>query len=419
MGIFPHRMDSIRKISILPEEILEESWRYPPDERGRYGRFGGQFVPETLIPALKELEGNARSAFSEKEFFREWLSILEAYAGRPTPITHAVHLSQRVGAEIYLKREDLAFTGAHKINNTLGQGLLTLRMGKRKVIAETGAGQHGVATATASAFLGLKARIFMGELDTQRQALNVFRMRLLGAEVIPVTSGTRTLKDATSEALRAWVTHVRDTHYLLGSAVGPHPFPWIVRTFQSVIGLEAKKQMEIIGKEPDLIVACVGGGSNSIGIFHPFRDTPAELWGIEAGGEGLDRAHGASLTRGTPGILHGSFSKVLLAEGGQIASAHSVSAGLDYPGVGPELAHLQEIGRANFTAVTDEEAISAFQILSQEEGIIPALESAHTIAWILKRPWGKGKPVILVCLSGRGDKDVETVERWLRSQKNG
>jgi tryptophan synthase beta chain len=313
---------------------------------------------------------------------------------------------------VWIKREDLNHTGAHKINQTIAQALLTRRMGKKRVIAETGAGQHGVATATAAALLGLECVVFMGEQDVRRQELNVFRMQLLGAEVRPVSSGTRTLKDALNEALREWVTSVRDTHYVLGTAAGPHPFPWMVRAFQDIIGLEAREQLQERGVVPDIVVACVGGGSNAIGLMHPFRDSAARLVGVEAAGEGLDGRHGASISRGAPGILHGSLSMLLSTSSGQVQEAHSISAGLDYPGVGPELAHLHEIGRAEFAAIPDDEALAALRRLAELEGIIPALESAHAVAWILRRPWPqRSRPRILLGLSGRGDKDVQQVSQ--------
>jgi tryptophan synthase beta chain len=403
---------------IIPiREFQDSVYSHPPSKEGRFGEFGGRFVPETLIYALEELTEAFESFIKKRGSVGEYFSLLTTFAGRPTPITYARNLSKEVGAEVFLKREDLAFTGAHKINNTLGQGLLTLHMGKKRVIAETGAGQHGVAVATAASLLKLKCTVFMGEEDVKRQALNVFRMKILKAEVVPVLSGTRTLKDATNSALRAWVTWVRDTHYILGSAVGPHPFPWIVRSFQSVIGLECKKQMEDLKKKPDIVVACVGGGSNGIGIFHPYRDDDVELIGVEALGEGEEGRHGASLTLGKKGILHGSHSLVLTTSTGQIQPAHSISAGLDYPGVGPELAYLKQTGRLKTIGVTDEEALSAFLRLTELEGIIPALESAHGIAWLFRRSWGGGKPVILVNLSGRGDKDVETVYKILSRKK--
>lgn len=385
---------------------------HAPTPEGYFGGFGGRFVPETLMPAVLELTDEFQRAFQDDDFLLQWYGLLETYVGRPSQLTYAENLSREAGAEIWLKREDLNHTGAHKINNTIAQALLTQRMGKKRVIAETGAGQHGVATATAAAKLGLACTVFMGREDTERQALNVFRMQLMGAEIRPVDSGTKTLKDATNEALREWVTRVRDTHYIIGSAVGPHPFPYMVRAFQSIIGYEAKLQCQQIGLKPDVVVACVGGGSNSTGIFHPFRDDDCELVGIEAGGLGpAPGQHGASLGYGEPGILHGSLSAILSTPSGQIQPAHSISAGLDYPGVGPELAHLQEIGRARFENVGDAEALAAFRKMSELEGIIPALESAHAIAWVLRNNWGKRKPTVIVNLSGRGDKDVQQVSK--------
>ncbi len=382
-----------------------------PRGRGRFGPFGGQFVPETLMPALEELEQAYRAARRDPAFRKDLAQILSRYVGRPTPITAAERLSEAVGARVYLKREDLCHTGAHKINNTVGQLLLARRMGKQRVIAETGAGQHGVATATAAALLGIKAEIYMGAEDVARQALNVYRMRLLGAEVHTVTSGSRTLKDATNEAIRDWVTNVRHTYYAIGSVVGPHPYPTMVRDFQAVIGREARRQMLAAGGLPTHVVACVGGGSNAMGIFHAFRRDPVALVGVEAAGEGLDTPrHAASLSAGTPGVLHGAFSYLLQDGDGQIRLAHSVSAGLDYPGVGPEHAHLASTGRAEYHAVSDADALAAFHELSRLEGIIPALESAHAVAWVWSRrgQWPAGARV-LINLSGRGDKDVEQV----------
>ncbi len=384
-----------------------------PGGRGRFGPFGGQFVPETLMPALAELEYAYRAARQDPAFRQELAHILSRYVGRPTPITAAERLSEAVGAAVYLKREDLCHTGAHKINNTVGQLLLARRMGKTRVIAETGAGQHGVATATAAALLGLRAEIYMGAEDVDRQALNVYRMRLLGAEVHTVTSGSRTLKDATNEAIRDWVTNVRHTYYAIGSVVGPHPYPTMVRDFQAVIGREARRQMLALGGPPTHVVACVGGGSNAMGIFHAFRRDPVALVGVEAAGEGLHSArHAASLSAGTPGVLHGALSYLLQDADGQIRLAHSVSAGLDYPGVGPEHAHLAATGRAQYEAVTDDAALAAFHELSRLEGVIPALESAHAVAWVYSRRghWPNGAR-ILVNLSGRGDKDVDQVAR--------
>lgn len=388
-----------------------------PDERGYYGEFGGRFVPETIIPALDELEEAYADAMADPEFHKELAYLQRTYTGRPTPITHAKRLSEYLGgAQIYLKREDLAHTGAHKINNALGQGLLAKRMGKKRIIAETGAGQHGVGTATAMALLGLECHVYMGTVDIARQQPNVFRMKLLGAEVIPVESGSKTLKDAINEAMRDWVTNVDSTFYCLGSALGPHPYPMIVRDFQSVIGTEAREQIqEIAGRLPDVAMACVGGGSNAIGLFHAFRDDEdVELIGIEAGGHGIKSgehaARFADLNISRPGILHGTRSYVMQNEDGQIMETHSVSAGLDYPSVGPEHAHLRSLERAFYTMATDEEALEAFQKLSKLEGIIPALESSHAVAEVIKRaPKMSKDSVILVNLSGRGDKDLDTV----------
>ena len=382
------------------------------DETGAFGPFGGQFVPETLMPALAELEEAWAAAQTDDEFGAELGQMLRDYVGRETPLTFAPRLSERLGgAQIYLKREDLAHTGAHKINNALGQALLALRMGKRRIIAETGAGQHGVATATACARFGLECIVYMGAEDVRRQALNVFRMRLLGAEVIPVDSGARTLKDAINEAIRDWVTNVRSTYYLIGSAIGPHPYPLIVRELQSVIGSESRDQMRAAtGRLPDVAIACVGGGSNAIGLFHPLLDDPVRLIGVEAAGEGLERRHAATLSGGSPGVLHGTRTYVLQDRHGQITEAHSISAGLDYPGVGPEHAWLMLSERAEYVSVTDEEALEALQLLSETEGIIPALETAHAIAWAAKlAPTMRPDQTILIGLSGRGDKDVEIV----------
>lgn len=391
-------------------------YRYEVPRGGRFGRFGGRYVPETLMEALRKLEENYLRYKDDPGFRSELDGLLRDYAGRPTPLYYAENLSRRIGgAKIYLKREDLLHGGAHKVNNTLGQGLLAKKMGKRRVIAETGAGQHGVATAMACAALGLRAEIYMGEVDMERQRINVFRMKLLGAEVHPVSSGSKTLKDAINEALRDWVTNVEDTYYLLGSCVGPHPYPMIVRDFQSVIGRETREQ--ILGAEgrlPDYIVACVGGGSNAIGIFHPFiGDEDVKLIGVEAGGEGPELGkHSASLTRGMEGILHGAYTYLLQDEDGQIAPTHSVAAGLDYPAVGPEHAYLKDIGRAMYLTVSDEEAVKAFLTLSKTEGIIPALESAHALAYAMRLAEKCSKDsIIIVNLSGRGDKDLETVLR--------
>ena len=389
------------------------------DETGAFGPFGGQFVPETLMPALAELEAAWAAAQADDEFGAELGQMLCDYVGRETPLTFAPRLSERLGgAQIYLKREDLAHTGAHKINNALGQALLALRMGKRRIIAETGAGQHGVATATACARFGLECIVYMGAEDVRRQALNVFRMRLLGAEVIPVDSGARTLKDAINEAIRDWVTNVRSTYYLIGSAIGPHPYPLIVRELQSVIGSESRDQMRAAtGRLPDVAIACVGGGSNAIGLFHPLLDDPVRLIGVEAAGEGLERRHAATLSGGSPGVLHGTRTYVLQDRHGQITEAHSISAGLDYPGVGPEHAWLMLSERAEYVSVTDEEALEALQLLSETEGIIPALETAHAIAWAAKlAPTMRPDQTILIGLSGRGDKDVEIVRDALAAR---
>jgi tryptophan synthase beta chain len=385
-----------------------------PDARGRYGDYGGQFAPVTVMPALAELEAAYHEARRDPAFTAELDGLLARYVGRPTPTYHAARLSRQLGgAQIYLKREDLAHTGAHKINSALGQGLLAKRMGKRRIIAETGAGQHGVATATVCALLGLECVVYMGEIDVARQSLNVFRMKLLGATVVPVASGSRTLKDATNEAIRDWVTNVRTTYYIIGSVVGMHPYPLIGRDFQSVIGREARRQMlELAGRLPDYVLACVGGGSNAMGIFHPFvADAAVKLVGVEAGGHGLATGrHAASLTAGRPGVLHGARSYLLQDEDGQVVETHSISAGLDYPGVGPEHAYLKDSGRAEYVAVTDAEALDAFQRLCRAEGIIPALEPSHALAHALKlAPTLASDQIILVNLSGRGDKDINTV----------
>jgi tryptophan synthase beta chain len=385
----------------------------PPrsDRPGYFGAFGGRFVPETLVFALDELERAWVAAWADPAFHAELDGLLADYVGRPSPLTHVPRLSEEAGVELWLKREDLNHTGAHKINNTLGQVLLALRMGKRRIIAETGAGQHGVATATACARFGLECVVFMGTEDTRRQALNVYRMRLLGAEVVEVDAGTRTLKDATNAAIRDWVTSVETTHYVIGSVVGPHPYPTLVRELQAVIGREARAQaLERWGALPQAAIACVGGGSNAIGLFHAFLDDPVDLYGVEAAGEGLERRHAATLSRGRPGILHGARSYLLQDAGGQVAGAHSVAAGLDYPGVGPEHSALKDSGRVTYLAVGDADALAAFHRLSELEGIIPAVESAHAIAALLQRPplVAPGSRVI-ACLSGRGDKDVEAV----------
>jgi tryptophan synthase beta chain len=394
------------------------AWDAYPNERGWFGEFGGRFVPETLMHPLEELTEAFEQAIRDPQFHAELEGLLRDYVGRPTPLYFARRLTEYLGgAKIYLKREDLAHTGAHKINNTIGQALLTKRMGKPRVIAETGAGQHGVATATAAALLGLECVIYMGELDMERQRLNVFRMKLLGAEVVPVRSGSRTLKDAINEALRDWVTNVRTTHYILGSVTGPHPFPKMVRYFQSVIGREAKQQiLEQEGRFPDFVVACVGGGSNAIGIFWEFLPyEQVKLIGVEAAGKGLETGeHAASLCAGTVGVLHGAKTFVLQDDDGQIRDTHSISAGLDYPGVGPEHAFLKATGRASYVAVTDDEALEAFELLAKLEGILPALEPAHALAYAFKLARQLPKEaIILVNLSGRGDKDVEVVMKAL------
>jgi tryptophan synthase beta chain len=388
-----------------------------PDARGHFGRYGGRFVPEALIAALDELADAYTSARSDPAFTARLDGLLADYTGRPSPITEVPRLSEHAhGARIVLKREDLNHTGSHKINNVLGQALLTVRMGKPRVIAETGAGQHGVATATACALLGLECVVYMGEVDTERQALNVARMRLLGAEVVPVKTGSRTLKDAINEALRDWVTNVDHTHYLLGTVAGPHPFPVMVRDFHRVIGLEAREQMLArYGQLPDAVAACVGGGSNAIGIFHPFIDDPGvRLVGFEAAGDGVDTSrHAATLSAGEPGMLHGALSYLLQDSDGQTIETHSISAGLDYPGVGPEHAWLKDTGRAEYRPITDAQAMEAFQLLSRTEGIIPAIESAHAVAGALQlgAELDDGA-LLLVNLSGRGDKDVDTAVKW-------
>ena len=379
----------------------------------RFGKFGGRYVPETLIPAIDELERAYDESREDPTFVAELDRMLTTYVGRPSALSDAPRFSELVGAPVWLKREDLNHTGAHKINNTVGQVLLARRMGKRRIIAETGAGQHGVATATVCARFGLECVVYMGEEDMRRQELNVFRMRLMGASVVAVSSGTRTLKDATTEAIRDWVTNVHDTYYIIGSVVGPAPYPRMVRDFQSVIGREARAQMlSAAGRLPKTVVACVGGGSNAIGAFHAFvGDRDVELIGVEAAGEGLESGHhSASLARGRPGVLHGSYSYLLQDEHGQVHPAHSISAGLDYPGVGPEHSYLKDIGRAQYVAVSDRDALSGFQLLSRLEGIIPALETAHAVSWIAanKGRWQPDEPVLL-CVSGRGDKDVAQV----------
>ena len=386
-----------------------------PDDKGRFGQFGGRYVPETLMPALAELTEAWEEAREDTAFQEELAQLLRDYVGRPTPVHHARRLTEYAGgAEIYLKREDLAHTGAHKINNALGQGLLAKRMGKRRIVAETGAGQHGVATATVCALLDMECVVYMGEEDMRRQAPNVYRMGMLGADVRPVTAGSRTLKEAISETIRDWVTNVRDTHYIIGSVVGPHPYPMMVRDLQAVIGRESREQMLAqAGRLPDAVVACVGGGSNSIGQFHVFiPDESVRLIGVEAAGEGVETGrHAASIGGGSVGVLHGSMSYIVQDGDGQIHETHSISAGLDYPGIGPEHAWLRESGRAEYVSITDDEAVAAFRLTCELEGIIPALESSHAVAYAvqtLAADLGKGG-IALVCMSGRGDKDMGTI----------
>jgi tryptophan synthase beta chain len=385
-----------------------------PDKNGHFGQFGGRYVPETLMPALLELEKAYEYYRRDREFREEYEYYLRQYVGRPNPLYFAEKLTNKLGgARIYLKREDLNHTGAHKVNNTIGQGLLAKRMGKKRVIAETGAGQHGVATATIAALFGMTCEVFMGEEDTRRQALNVFRMRLLGATVTPVTAGTATLKDAMNEAMRNWVTTIADTFYVIGTVAGPHPYPMMVRDFQAVIGKEVKKQhRKLEGRLPDYLVACVGGGSNALGLFYPFmKDKGVRMIGVEAAGHGIATGrHAAPLCAGSPGILHGNLTYLLQDQHGQITHAHSISAGLDYPGVGPEHSWLKDIGRAEYVSVTDDEALEGFRMLTQEEGIMPALESSHAIAYLMKlAPKLSKETTIVACLSGRGDKDIHTV----------
>lgn len=388
-----------------------------PDKRGHFGQYGGRFVPETLMPALMELEKAYRRIGRDADFRRELAWYLGHFVGRPTPLYMAQQLTEVLGGpRIFLKREDLAHTGAHKINNTVGQGLLARRMGKTRLIAETGAGQHGVATATVAALFGLECHVYMGSEDVERQELNVFRMKLLGAEVIPVDSGSRTLKDAINEAIRDWVTHVRDTYYVIGSVVGPHPYPVMVRDFQAVIGREIRDQiLQAEGRLPHSLLACVGGGSNAMGTFYPFLSDEVEMIGVEGGGLGTDTdQHAATLGRGTPGVLHGSMSYLLQDENGQILPAHSVSAGLDYPGVGPEHSYLKSTGRVTYMDATDEEALRAFRLLSETEGILPALEPAHAVAALLKMGKRLREKLVVLTLSGRGDKDVQVVAETVR-----
>lgn len=390
-------------------------------KKGRYGEFGGQYVPETLMHALLELEKGFTEAIHDQAFLEEYHRILKEYSGRPTPVTHCARLTKEVGgAQIFLKREDLNHTGAHKINNAVGQALLARRMGKRKMIAETGAGQHGVATATVAAYFGMPCKVFMGAVDVKRQALNVFRMKLLGAEVIPVNGGNGTLKDAINEALRYWAANVEDTAYIDGSVVGPHPYPLMVRDFQRIIGDEARAQMlEKTGKLPDAVCACVGGGSNAMGLFTAFLKDPVTLYGAEAGGKGTDTdQHAATLTKGSLGVIHGAMTYLLQDSDGQIIAPYSISAGLDYPGIGPEHAYLAKSGRAHYEAITDDEAIDALLILSKLEGILPALESAHGLALAMKKAKAmRPDQTMLVNLSGRGDKDVRTVLSYLADRE--
>ena len=387
-----------------------------PDERGLFGEYGGRYVAETLMHALDELTQLYAQASADPDFQREFHEDLASYVGRPTPLYFAQNLTAHIGgAAVYLKREDLNHTGAHKINNTIGQALLAKRMGKPRIIAETGAGQHGVATATIAARLGLKCQVYMGSDDVQRQSLNVYRMKLLGADVIPVQSGSRTLKDAMNEAMRDWVTNVEDTHYIIGTVAGPHPFPTLVRDFQAVIGQEARTQcLQQCGRLPDTLVACVGGGSNAIGLFYPFiNDSDVRIVGVEAGGKGIATGeHAAPLNDGVPGVLHGNRTYLMENSDGQIASTHSISAGLDYPGVGPEHSHLKDIGRAEYSSVTDEEALAAFDTLNSTEGILPALESSHALAWVMREASAMSKDdIVIVNLSGRGDKDILTIAK--------
>ncbi len=383
-----------------------------PDDAGRFGAYGGRFAPETLMGPLDDLEAAFVEAWDDTGFRLELEKWLTDFVGRPTPLHRAPRLSDEIGVDVWLKREDLAHTGAHKINNAIGQVLLARRMGKSRIIAETGAGQHGVATATAAAAMGAECVVYMGEVDIERQALNVARMRLLGTEVVPVASGAGTLKDAVNEALREWVASVETTHYVIGSVVGPHPFPWIVRQLQRVIGDECLLQMA--GQEPEVVVACVGGGSNAMGVFYPFANTAAELVGIEAAGDGVETGrHGASLGAGSPGILHGSRTYLLQDADGQVEEAHSISAGLDYPGVGPEHAYFLDAGLARYESITDAEALEGVQLLARLEGIIPALESAHAVAWVAKARQELAGRRVLINLSGRGDKDMDQITRGL------
>ena len=398
----------------MTSEVTPELFSTVPDAAGRFGRFGGKFVAETLMSALADLEQLYADLKDDPAFQREFDLDLAHYVGRPSPLYEAARLSDDIGgARIFLKREDLNHTGAHKVNNTIGQALLAKYMGKKRVIAETGAGQHGVASATVAARLGLECHVFMGEEDIRRQALNVYRMKLLGAHVVSVTSGSRTLKDAMNEAMRDWVTHIDDTFYIIGTVAGPHPYPMLVRDFQSVIGREARAQsLAQTGKLPDALVACVGGGSNAIGLFHPFlQDASVAMYGVEAGGKGLETGeHAAPLNEGKVGVLHGNRTYLMCDDDGQINETHSISAGLDYPGVGPEHAYLKDIGRATYSSATDVEAMEAFRMMNKSEGILAALETSHALAWVVKNaPKMKESEIILVNLSGRGDKDILTV----------
>jgi tryptophan synthase beta chain len=396
---------------MVKKKVIKPKYSYP-DARGYFGEYGGRFVPETLMNALRELEELYTTARHDRVFQKELKEMLHSFAGRPTPMTLAVRLSEHYGrGKIYLKREDLCHTGAHKINNTIGQVLLAKRSGKKRIIAETGAGQHGVATATVAAKFGLQCVVYMGEEDIHRQELNVYRMKMLGAEIVTVTSGSRTLKDATSEAIRDWVSNVESSFYIIGSVVGPHPYPMMVRDFQSVIGIETRSQIKALeGREPSILLVCVGGGSNAIGMFYPFLDTDVRMIGVEAAGLGLKTSkHAATLTKGKPGVLHGSLSYLLQDEYGQVTVAHSISAGLDYPGVGPEHSALKDAGRVEYVTVTDKQALTAAKLLSHLEGIIPALESAHAFAYLEKlMPKTSRKDIVVVNLSGRGDKDMAT-----------
>lgn len=391
-----------------------------PDGKGRFGNFGGKFVPETLMYALEELENSLNDALEDSAFLKEYHDTLQEYAGRPTPLTYAERLTKELGgASVYLKREDLLHTGAHKLNNAIGQALLAKRMGKKKIVAETGAGQHGVATATVCARLGLECKVFMGEEDTRRQELNVFRMELLGAEVVPVDSGSKTLKDATNEAIRYWVANVEDTFYLIGSVVGPHPYPRMVRDFQRIIGEETRSQFQqLTNCLPEAVCACVGGGSNAIGMFYPFLEDDVKLYGAEAAGQGLNtEKHAATISKGTKGVIHGSLTYLIQDENGQIIEPYSISAGLDYPGIGPEHAHLAESGRVSYEGVTDKEAIEALSYLTKTEGILPAIESAHALHIAFeKAKHMKKEEAVVICLSGRGDKDVHSIKAFMERE---